>query len=78
MVIGQARGTVIGLLVFLFYSRNRLDLVDEVTAVTAAYCGLVDSCAVWKEGERRNAVFRLVTSGMLAAWGYAGMTSPRA
>lgn len=77
MVIGQARGTVIGLLVFLFYSRNQLDLVDDVTAVTAAYCAVVDAYVVWKEGERRNAVFRLVSSGMLAAWGYAGMTSPR-
>lgn len=77
MVTGQARGTAIGLLVFLFYSRNQLELVDLVTAVTAAYCALVDLYVVWKEGEPRDAVLRFVTSGMLAVLGYAGMTSPR-
>lgn len=75
MVIGQARTTVIGILVFLFYSRNQLELVDTVMAVTGAYAGLVDSYAVWKEGNLRMAAFRLMSSGLIAAWGYAGWTS---
>lgn len=75
-VVGQARGTVIGILTFVFYSRNQLDLVDLVMAVTGTYCGLVDSYVVWKEGNPRKALFRLVTSGLLAAWGWAGWTSP--
>lgn len=76
MVIGSARTTCIGLLVFLFYSRNQLDLVDQVMAVIGAYAGLVDSYVVWKEGRPRKAVFRLVSSWLLAAWGFAGLTAP--
>ncbi|KAG8160827.1 hypothetical protein KVR01_009091 [Diaporthe batatas] len=75
-VVGQARGTVIGLLVFTFYSRSQFDQVDLAMAVTGTYCGLVDSYVVWKEGNPRKALFRLVTSGLLAAWGWAGWTSP--
>lgn len=67
MVIGQVRGTIIGLLVFLFHSRNQLALVDTVMAVTGAYAGLVDSCVVWKEGNPRHALFRFVSSGLIAA-----------
>ena len=77
MVINGARTTIIGLLVFTFYSRNQLDLVDLVMAVTGTYAGLVDSYVVWKGGNSRKAVFRLVSSGLLAAWGWAGWTSPR-
>lgn len=77
MVIGQARGTAIGLLVFLFYSRSQWDLIDSVMAVTGAYAGVVDSYIVWKEGNPSKAVFRLISSGLIAAWGYAGLTSPR-
>ncbi|KAH8755788.1 hypothetical protein F5883DRAFT_504500 [Diaporthe sp. PMI_573] len=77
MVINGVRTTIIGLLVFTFYSRNQLDLVDLVMAVTGTYAGLVDSYVVWKEGNSRKAVFRLVSSGLLAAWGWAGWTSPR-
>lgn len=74
-VVGNARTTCIGLLVFLFYSRNQLDLVDQVMAVVGAYAGLVDSYAVWKEGEHRHAIFRLVSSWLIAAWGFSGMTA---
>lgn len=75
MVIGQVRTTVIGLLVFLHYSRNQLDVVDTIMAITGAYAGLLDSYVVWKEGNRSMAVFRLISSGLIAAWGYAGWTS---
>lgn len=75
MVIGQARTTCIGLLVFLFYLRNQLDAVDTVMAVTGAYAGFVDSYVVWKEGNPRMAVFRLISSGLIAAWGCAGWTA---
>lgn len=75
MVIGQVRGTIIGLLVFLFYSRNQLELVDTVMAATGAYAGLVDSYVVWKEGNPRHALFRFISSGLISAWGYAGWTA---
>lgn len=77
MIIGQARGTIIGLLVFLFYSRNQLELVDTVMAVTGLYAGLVDSYVVWKEGNGRYAAFRLISSGLISAWGFAGLTVGR-
>ncbi|POS72637.1 hypothetical protein DHEL01_v208965 [Diaporthe helianthi] len=75
-IVGQARTTIIGVLVFIFYSRNQLDLVDLVMAVTGTYAGLVDSYIVWREGKPRKALFRLISSGLLAAWGWAGWTSP--
>lgn len=77
MVIGQVRGTIIGLLVFLFYSRNQLELVDTVMAVTGAYAGLVDSYVVWKVGNPRMALVRFISSGLISAWGYAGWTAGR-
>lgn len=77
MVIGQARGTIIGMLVFLFYSRNQMDLVDTLLAVTGAYAGLVDSYVVWKQGNPRYAIFRLISSGLISAWGFAGLTVGR-
>ena len=74
MVIGQARTTIIGLLVFILYSRNQLDMIDTLMAVTGAYAGLVDSYVVWKQGNPRMASFRLVSSGLIATWGFAGWT----
>lgn len=59
MVIGQVRDTIMGLLVFLFYSRNQLEMVDTVMAVKGAYSGLVDSYIVWKEGNPRIALLSL-------------------
>lgn len=75
MVIGQVRTSVIGILVFLFCARGRTDVVDTIMAVTGAYAGLLDSYVVWREGGRSMAVFRLVSSGLIAAWGCAGWTS---
>lgn len=77
MKVNGVRTTVIGLLTFLFYSRGQLELVDTVMAVTGAYAGLVDTYLVWKEGYPRWAAFRFISSGFLAAWGYAGLTSAR-
>lgn len=75
MVIGQARGTVIGILAGLYYARGRLDVVDTIMAVAGAYAGLVDSWVVWRGGKRRMAAFRLVSSGLIAGWGLAGWTA---
>lgn len=75
MAIGQARTTCIGLLVFLFYSRGQLDQIDLVMAVTGAYAGLVDSYVVWKAGNPGKAASRLISSWMVAAWGFAGLTA---
>ncbi|GAP89282.1 putative efflux pump antibiotic resistance [Rosellinia necatrix] len=73
--VGNARTTTIGLLVFLFYARGQLAAVDAVVAVTGAYCGLVDSYVVWREGNPRHALFRLASSGLLSACGLWGLTA---
>ncbi|KAI1426750.1 hypothetical protein F5Y12DRAFT_255415 [Xylaria sp. FL1777] len=75
--VGNARTTTIGLLTFIFYARNQLDVVDTIMAVTGAYCGLVDSYVVWKEGNPRKAAFRLASSGFLSACGFFGLTASR-
>ncbi|KAI0200754.1 hypothetical protein F4808DRAFT_150803 [Astrocystis sublimbata] len=75
--VGNVRTTVIGLLTYIFYFRNQLEVVDTILAVTGAYCGLVDSLLVWKEGNKQKAVFRLVSSGFLAACGFLGATAGR-
>ncbi|KAH8160433.1 hypothetical protein CIB48_g7830 [Xylaria polymorpha] len=74
---GNARTTVIGFLTFFFYFRNQLEVVDTILAITGAYCGLVDSYVVWKEGNPRFAAFRLVSSGLLSACGLWGLTAGR-
>jgi hypothetical protein len=73
-VVGNARTTSIGLMTFYFYSRGQFDVVDVIMAIGGAYCGLVDSYVVWREGKPGKAVFRLVASGFLSAWGFLGLT----
>ncbi|KAI0476888.1 hypothetical protein F4859DRAFT_66742 [Xylaria cf. heliscus] len=75
MVINSARTTIIGALILLFYSRGQFEIVDTIVAVTGAYAGLVDSYVVWKEGSPRQAIFRLVSSGLISASGLAGWTA---
>ncbi|KAI1761493.1 hypothetical protein GGR53DRAFT_23833 [Hypoxylon sp. FL1150] len=76
-VVGNARTTVLGALVFIFYARGRLDAVDTILAVTGAYAGLVDSWVVWREGKSKNALFRLVSSWAVSAIGLVGFTAGR-
>ncbi|KAI1180007.1 hypothetical protein F4777DRAFT_574291 [Nemania sp. FL0916] len=74
---GNARTIVIGLLTSTFYLRGQLEAVDTVVAITGAYCGLVDSYVVWKAGNPRKALFRLVSSAALSACGLWGLTARR-
>ena len=75
MMIAGVRTSVLGLLILIFYSRAQLDVVDIIMAVTGAYAGLVDSYVVWKEASSRTAVLRLISSGLVFAWGSAGWTA---
>ncbi|KAI1124992.1 hypothetical protein F5Y10DRAFT_18178 [Nemania abortiva] len=75
--VGNARTTAIGLITFLFYSRQQFEVVDTIMAITGAYCGLIDSYVVWREGRPRQAIFRLVSSGFLSACGFWGLTAGR-
>ncbi|KAI0097648.1 hypothetical protein GGR51DRAFT_577936 [Nemania sp. FL0031] len=75
--VGNARTTTIGLLTFFYYARQQYEIVDTIMTITGAYCGLLDSYIVWREGRPRHAIFRLVSSGFLSAWGFWGLTAGR-
>ncbi len=75
--VGNARTTVLGLLMFISYSQNQLEVVDAIMAVTGAYCGLVDSYVVWREGNPQQAAFRLASSAFISACGCGGWTANR-
>ncbi|KAH8896715.1 hypothetical protein GQ53DRAFT_743328 [Thozetella sp. PMI_491] len=73
--VGNVRTTVLGTLMLTYYFRGKMDVVDTILAVTGGYAGLVDSYIVWREGQTGNAIFRLISSGLLSAWGFAGWTA---
>ncbi|KAI4592936.1 hypothetical protein KJ359_010188 [Pestalotiopsis sp. 9143b] len=75
MLINNARTTAFGLCMFTFYYRGQMEVCDTILAILGAYAGLVDSYVVWKEGNSRKAAFRFVSSGLLSAAGFAGLTA---
>ncbi|KAI4863102.1 hypothetical protein F4820DRAFT_450320 [Hypoxylon rubiginosum] len=77
MHINNARTTVIGLCMYTLYFRRELAACDTILAILGAYAGLVDSYVVWREGNPRKAAFRLISSGLLSAVGFAGWTAGR-
>lgn len=77
MLINNARTTSFGICMYTLYFRRELVACDTILAVLGAYAGLVDSYVVWKEGNPRKAAFRLVSSGLLSAVGFAGWTAGR-
>lgn len=74
-IVGNSHVTILGAIMFIFYAQGRYDAVDTVLAVTATWAGLVDSWVVWRAGNQGYALFRLFSSGALAAWAIGGMTS---
>ncbi|KAI0161878.1 hypothetical protein GGR52DRAFT_143785 [Hypoxylon sp. FL1284] len=77
MHINNARTTVVGMCLYTLYFRRQLSACDTILAILCAYAGLVDSYVVWREGNPRKAAFRLVSSGLLSAAGFAGWTAGR-
>ncbi|KAI1350322.1 hypothetical protein F5Y01DRAFT_326528 [Xylaria sp. FL0043] len=77
MLIAQIRTTTIGVAMYVLYLKGQMEALDVILAVYGTSAGLVDSYAVWKEGNTRKAIFRLVISWTLAACGLAGMTAGR-
>ena len=76
-VIAQARTTTLGILMFTFYFRRQLDVVDIIMATISGYAALIDSYVVSSQGYTANAAFRLVVPGLFCVWGLAGMTARR-
>ncbi|KAI0975200.1 hypothetical protein F4678DRAFT_419592 [Xylaria arbuscula] len=77
MLIAQIRTTTIGLVMYILYFKGQMEALDVILAVYGTVAGLVDSYAVWKEGNTGKAIFRLITSWTLATCGLAGMTAGR-
>ncbi|KAJ3571901.1 hypothetical protein NPX13_g5220 [Xylaria arbuscula] len=75
MLVAQVRTTTIGLVMFMLYSRDQMDVLDLIIAVYGLTAGVVDSYAIWKQGNTRKAVYRLIVSWTLAVCGLSGMTA---
>lgn len=75
MVIGQARNTVLGLLTFLFYYQGKYAEIDNLMVILAGYVGVVDCIQLWKVGEPKRGLFRLVISWVFVASGVVGLTA---
>ncbi|KAH7305768.1 hypothetical protein B0I35DRAFT_361508 [Stachybotrys elegans] len=75
MAVGTARTSILGFIMLLFYYRQQFEIVDSILAVTGFWAGAVDCYIVWKLGNRRQAIFRLVSSWLLALTGYLGWTA---
>ncbi|KAI1363323.1 hypothetical protein F5Y08DRAFT_245271 [Xylaria arbuscula] len=75
MLVVQVRTTTIGLVMFMLYSRGQMDVLDLIIAVFGLTARVVDSYAVWKQGNTRKAVYRLVVSWTLAGCGLSSMTA---
>jgi hypothetical protein len=70
----SARTTALGLLMLIFYQQRKLAEVDVVMSVMGAYLGVVDGYVCWKEGMPNKAVFRCVSSMVIAGCGMVGLT----
>lgn len=77
MQINNARTTTVGMCMYALYFTRQVTACDTVLAILGAYAGLVDSWVVWRESNPHKAAFRLVSSGLLSAAGFAGLTSGR-
>ncbi|RYP52993.1 hypothetical protein DL769_010587 [Monosporascus sp. CRB-8-3] len=74
MVTCQVRTTILGMIIFAFYSQSKRDEIDTVLAIMGTYAGLVDSYVFNREGNPSKAIFRLIVGLSIGAWGFAGMT----
>ena len=77
MVCCQVLTTILGMVIFAFYSQRKLAEIDTVMAIMGIYAGLVDSHIFHREGNPNKAAFRLVVGLSIGAWGYFGMTGAR-
>ncbi|KAI1098280.1 hypothetical protein F4804DRAFT_132007 [Jackrogersella minutella] len=76
MVSQSIRTSAMGLIMFTFYSQNKLGEVDTVMAIMGTYLGIADAYVLWVDS-REKAVFRLVCGLLIGAWGLAGLTTGR-
>lgn len=74
-VMTTVRMEVIGVLLFTFYAREQLEVVDTILAVTGLYLGAMDSLLLWRAHRSRQAFRHILICFTMAIWGLAGCTS---
>jgi hypothetical protein len=74
MIVSSARISAIGLALFTFYFQEKFEAVDTILFILG-YVGLVDGYVCWRESVPGKAVFRASSGGLIAAWGWFGMTA---
>jgi hypothetical protein len=75
MTLGMGRTTCIGLALWTFYLREKLDVVDTLLVLLGTWVGAIDAWVCWKEGVPGKAVFRGTSGLVIASWGWMGMTA---
>ena len=77
MVCCQIRTTILGMILFAFYSRQKFDEIDTIMKIMGLYAGAMDSYIFYREGNPSKAIFRAVVGFLIGSWGYFGMTGGR-
>ncbi|KAL0567218.1 hypothetical protein V5O48_014776 [Marasmius crinis-equi] len=75
MICCSGRTTVIGALIFAFYSQRKLEAVDTVLAVMGVWIGITDGYVCWKEGVPGRGLFRATCGFLIGAYGLVGWTA---
>jgi hypothetical protein len=75
MTLGMGRTTTIGLALWTFYLKGKLEEVDTLLVLLGAYVGAVDAWVCYKEGIPGKAWFRWLSGVVIAGWGWCGMTA---
>ncbi len=70
----NARHTLMGILMLIFYSRRQYDVLDTFLVLLSTYTVLVDCYVLWSEGARGWIVFRLVSPIPFLVVGWNGFT----
>ncbi|KAK4452217.1 hypothetical protein QBC34DRAFT_294123 [Podospora aff. communis PSN243] len=73
-VVGSARTTVIGLVMWMLYLQGKYAELDGVMVVLGLVLGAVDCWVCVREGVGRWGVFRGVSGILVAGWGVGGFT----
>jgi hypothetical protein len=72
--LASTRTSCLGILIYIFMARGQYDVIDTILALVGFYLGVVDAWICWKEKVPKMAVFRIVSSFCVGAWGLLGMT----
>jgi hypothetical protein len=75
MTLGMGRTTVIGMALWTFYLKEKLEEVDTLLLILGSYLGAIDAWVCWNEGLSGKAWFRGLSGILIAGWGWIGMTA---